>query len=407
MTPPMTNHPPTPAGNVYLKSKRAQPFFGRHPWVFAGAIDRVAGDPADGAVVDLLSSAGNFVARGLYNGRSKIRVRLYSWDAEAPLDRDFFRARLERAVALRHDVLHLNTGPDAAYRVVFSESDILSGMVADRYADFMTVQFTSLALAERRQMIAELLMELLRPRGVYLRTERGIGQLEGVELHDGPLAGETPPPETIMEENRLRFAVNLTEGQKTGYYLDQRDNRVAAASLAAGRRVLDAFSYTGGFGLYAAKAGAASVECVDASEAALKLAERNAVLNGLTQLTFTRADVFNHLGSLASAGRKFDLIVLDPPKFARNRAAVPKAMQGYRKLHQQAMRLLDRDGVLVSCCCTGLITADMLEDLIAQVAIDSKRELQTLQRRGPGPDHPVSVTCREANYLKCIISRVW
>ena len=399
--------PPTPTGQVFLKPKRAQPFFGRHPWVFAGAIDRVDGDPADGAVVDLRSSAGNFVARGLYNGRSKIRVRLYSWDADAPLDRDFFKARLERAIALRHDVLHLNAGPAAAYRVVFSESDMLSGMVVDRYADFLTVQFTSLALAERRQVIADVLMELLQPRGIYLRTERGIGQLEGVELHDGPLAGETPPPETIIEENRLQFAVNLTEGQKTGYYLDQRDNRVAAGRLAVGRRVLDAFSYTGGFGVYAAKAGAASVECVDASEAALKLAERNAVLNGMTQMTFTQADVFNHLGALASAGRKFDLIVLDPPKFARNRAAVPKAMQGYRKLHQQAMRLLDRDGVLVSCCCTGLITADMLEDLVAQVAIDAKRDLQVLERRGPSADHPVSVTCREANYLKCIISRVW
>jgi 23S rRNA (cytosine1962-C5)-methyltransferase len=171
--------------------------------------------------------------------------------------------------------------------------------------------------------------------------------------------------------------------------------------------VLDAFSYTGGFGLYAAKGGAASVECVDASEAALRLAERNAVTNGLGQLTLTHADVFNYLDRLAGEGRKFDLLVLDPPKFARNRAAVPKALQGYRKLHQQAMKLLDQDGVLVSCCCTGLITREMLEDLIAQVAIDSKRDLQLLERRGPSADHPVSVTARESGYLKCIISRVW
>ncbi len=397
----------TPAGRVYLKPKRAQPFFGRHPWVFAGAIDRLDGDPADGAVVDLLSSAGHFVARGLYNGQSKIRVRLYSWDPDAPLDRDFFKARVERAVALRHDVLHLNTGPAAAYRVVFSESDLLSGMVVDRYADFLTVQFTSLAMGERRQMFADILTELLNPRGIYLRTEKGIGQLEGIKLHDGLLAGEAPPAEVVIEEHGLRLAVNLTEGQKTGYYLDQRDNRAAVARLAAGRRVLDAFSYTGGFGLYAAKGGAESVECVDASEPALRLAERNAVLNGLGQITLTHADVFNYLDRLAGEGRKFDLLVLDPPKFARNRAAVPKALQGYRKLHQQAMKLLDRDGVLVSCCCTGLITLDMLEDLIAQVAIDAKRDLQILERRGPSPDHPVSATCRESAYLKCVISRVW
>jgi 23S rRNA (cytosine1962-C5)-methyltransferase len=248
---------------------------------------------------------------------------------------------------------------------------------------------------------------LLGPKGIYLRTEKGIGQLEGIELHDGLLAGEMPPTEVTIEENGLRFAVNLTEGQKTGYYLDQRDNRAAVARLAAGRRVLDAFSYTGGFGLYAAKGGAASVECVDASEAALKLAERNAVLNGLGQVTLTHADVFAYLDRQAAEGRKFDLLVLDPPKFARNRAAVPKAMQGYRKLHQQALKLLDRDGVLVSCCCTGLISPEMLEELIAQVAIDSKRDLQILERRGPSADHPVSVTCRESSYLKCVISRVW
>ncbi len=397
----------TPTGRVFLKSKRAQPFYGRHPWVFAGAIDRIDGQPADGAVVDVLSSADNFVARGLFNSKSKIHVRLYSWDPETPLDRDFFKARLQRAVALRHDVLHLNAGPDAAYRVVFSEADVLSGMVVDRYADDLTVQFTSLALGERRQMIAEVLTELLNPKGIYLRTEKGIGQLEGIELHDGLLAGEKPPAEVTIEENGLRLAVNLTEGQKTGYYLDQRDNRAAVAKLAAGRRVLDAFSYTGGFGLYAAKGGAESVECVDASEAALRLAERNAVTNGLGQLTLTHADVFNYLDRLATAGRKFDLLVLDPPKFARNRAAVPKALQGYRKLHQQAMKLLDKDGVLVSCCCTGLITSEMLEDLIAQVTIDAKRDLQILERRGPSPDHPVSVTARESAYLKCVISRVW
>jgi 23S rRNA (cytosine1962-C5)-methyltransferase len=397
----------TPTGRAVLKPKRAQPFFGRHPWVFAGALDTVEGGPADGAVVDLVSSAGNFVARGLHNSRSKIRVRLYSWDPDRPLDRAFFRDRLAKAVALRHDVLKLAAGPAPAYRVAFSEADVLSGMVVDRYADWLTVQFTSLALGERRQMIAEALTELLQPKGIYLRTEKGIGQLEGLELHDGLLSGEPPPAEVVIEENGLRFAVNLTEGQKTGYYLDQRDNRAAVSKLAAGRRVLDAFSYSGGFGVYAAKGGAAEVECVDASEAALKLARRNAELNDLTQITFTHADVFHYLGELAAAGRKFDLLILDPPKFARNRAAVPKALQGYRKLHQQALRLLDRDGVLVSCCCTGLITLDVLEDLIAQVAIDSKRDLQILERRGPAADHPVSVTCRESGYLKCVVSRVW
>ncbi len=396
---------PTPTGQVILKEKRAQPFYGRHPWVFAGAIEKVNGTPADGAVVDLLSSTGNFVARGLFNSQSKIRVRNYSWDADAPLDRAFFLGRFRKALALRHDILKLNAGPTSAYRVAFSEADGLSGIIVDRYADYLSVQFTSLALGERRAMIGDVLQELLQPKGIYLRTEKGIGQLEGLTLHDGLLRGELPPPELLIDENGLQFAVNLTEGQKTGYYLDQRDNRLHVQKLAAGRRVLDAFSYSGGFGLYAAKGGAAEVECVDASEPALKLAARNAELNDLKQLAFTHADVFNYLDKLVTTGRKFDLLVLDPPKFARNRAAVPKAVQGYRKLHQQAMKLLAPDGLLVSCCCTGLITHDVLEDVIAQVAMDSKRDLQILERRGPSADHPVAVACRESSYLKCIVSR--
>jgi 23S rRNA (cytosine1962-C5)-methyltransferase len=390
---------------IILKPKRAQPFYARHPWVYAGAIDRLSGEPADGDEVEVVSSADNFVARGLFNRQSKITVRLYSWEPDVALDREFFLGRLRRAIDLRHDVLNL-AGPERGYRVAFSESDYLSGVVVDKYADWLAVQFTSLALAKRCEMIGELLRELLAPRGIYLRTEKGIGKLEGVELHDELLWGEPPPADLSIEENGLRFLVNLAEGQKTGYYLDQRDNRAAVARLCAGKRVLDAFCYTGGFGLYAARAGAAEVLGVDASEPALELARRNASANGLGRASFVAADVFRHLSELATAGRKFDVVVLDPPKFARNRAAVPEALRGYRRLHQLAMRLLDRDGVLVSCCCTGLIAPTELEDLIAQVSVEARRDLQILERRGAAADHPVAVTCRETGYLKCVISRV-
>jgi 23S rRNA (cytosine1962-C5)-methyltransferase len=390
---------------VILKPKRAQPFFGRHPWVYAGAIERVEGEPKDGEAVELVSSGNNFVAHGLFNSQSKIHVRLYSWDQGAGLDAAFFRDRLDRAIRLRHDVLKLN-GPEAGYRVVFSEADFLSGLVVDRYGDWLTVQFTALGLAHRRAEISTALQELLNPRGIYLRTEKGIGKLEGVELHDGPLWGEPPPADLTIVENGLRVLVNLAEGQKTGYYLDQRDNRLTVAKLCGGKRVLDAFCYSGGFGLYAAKAGASEVLGVDASEVALDLARRNAGANELPNVTFECADVFNHLAALAAAGREFDVVVLDPPKFARNRAAVPEALKGYRRLHQLALRLLSKDGILVSCCCTGLITPLELEELIAQVAIERKRDLQILERRGPSADHPVAVTCPQSGYLKCIISRV-
>ncbi|MFO0801705.1 MAG: class I SAM-dependent rRNA methyltransferase [Gemmataceae bacterium] len=391
---------------VILKPKRAQPFFARHPWVFNGAIERIEGTPADGDEVELFSSGNNLIARGLFNSQSKINVRLYSWEPGQALDLAFFRERIGRAIELRRHVLNL-VGPDRGCRVVFSEADQLSGMVVDRYGDWLTVQFTALGLANRREMIAGLLQELLQPRGIYLRTEKGIGKLEGAELHDGLLAGEPPPADLTIEENGLRFLVNLAEGQKTGYYLDQRDNRAEVARLCPGKRVLDAFCYSGGFGLYAAKAGAAEVLGLDASEPALELARRNAIANGLANLSFENADVFKRLAELVAADRKFDVVILDPPKFARNRAAVPEAIKGYRRLHQLAMKLLDRDGVLVSCCCTGLIAMTDLEDLLAQVAMESRQDLQILQRRGPSPDHPVAISCRETGYLKCIISRVW
>ncbi|MCI0699746.1 MAG: class I SAM-dependent rRNA methyltransferase [Planctomycetia bacterium] len=393
------------SAKVILKPKRAQPFFGRHPWVFAGAIERVEGNPADGDEVELVSTAGNFVARGLFNSQSKINVRLYSWVEGVPLDRAFFRNRLESALRLRHDILKLNA-PEAGYRVCFSESDFLSGMIVDRYGDWLTVQFTALGLAKRREMLVEVLRELLNPKGVYLRTEKGIGKLEGVELHDQLLWGEPPPSDLSIVENGLRIFVNLAEGQKTGYYLDQRDNRAAVAKLCTGKRVLDAFCYTGGFGLYAAKAGAAEVLGLDASEPALELARRNVQANGLSNISFECADVFHRLAELVAAGRQFEVVILDPPKFARNRAAVPEALKGYRRLHQLALKLLARNGVLVSCCCTGLIAMADLEDIIAQVSVEAKRELQILERRGSAPDHPVAVTCRETGYLKCIISWV-
>jgi 23S rRNA (cytosine1962-C5)-methyltransferase len=209
-----------------------------------------------------------------------------------------------------------------------------------------------------------------------------------------------------VEEEGLRFRVNLAEGQKTGFYLDQRDNRRTVAPLATGKRVLDGFCYTGGFGLHAARAGAREVIGVDVSEPALALARENAVLNGLTQLSFVRADVFDHLDSLVTAGERFDLIVLDPPKFARTQDAVEEALRGYRRLQTLALRLLGPDGILVTCCCSGLITMAMLDDLLGQLAAEERREIQILQRRGQAADHPISAACLESSYLKCIVSRV-
>ncbi len=389
---------------VVLQPRRARPFYGRHPWVYPGAIAAVEGEPADGAVVDLVSHTGNFVARGLYNARSKIRVRLYTWEEAVEIDRAFFAERVAGAIRLR-GLLGLD-GPGRACRLVFSEGDGLSGCTVDRYDRWLVLQFTSLGLAQRRDWLVEILTELVHPAGIYLRTERGIGQLEGLELHDGPLWGEVPAGPVVLEENGVQFLVNIAEGQKTGFYLDQRDNRQAVAGLAKGRRMLDAFCYTGGFGLHAARAGAWAVLGVDQSAPALELARANAVRNGLGNVEFVQDDVFDQLAALAGSGERFGVVVLDPPKFARSRHAVEEALRGYRRLQTLGLRLLEPDGFLVTCCCSGLISADMLEELLAQVAAEEKREVRLLAVRGAAPDHPVSVACLESKYLKCLIAHV-
>jgi 23S rRNA (cytosine1962-C5)-methyltransferase len=407
---------PTP--RILLQPRRARPFYGRHPWVYAGAIASVADEPADGDEVAVHAHGGQFVARGLYNSRSRIRVRLYSWDPDQSLDREFFRKRLEQAVALRRDVLRL-VSPGRACRLVFSEGDGLSGMTADLYDRWLVLQFTGLGLAQRRDLLAELLKDMLQPEGIYVRTERGIGRLEGLELQDGPLFGTLPAEPIVIQEptprleepgahtsgGMLEFLVDLAEGQKTGFFLDQRENRQLAAQYAPGKRVLDAFCYTGGFGLHAARAGAAEVIGVDVSAHGLELARKNAQRNGLTNIRYEEADVFKYLDTAARAGEKFGLIILDPPKFARQQKAVEAALQGYRRLQALSLLLLEPGGVLVTCCCSGLIKMEMLEELIAQVAADARRDMQILQRCYQPADHPVSAFCLESSYLKCLITR--
>lgn len=390
---------------VILRPKRAQPFFGRHPWVYPSAIQSVEGDPGAGAEVELRSAAGNFVARGFYNSKSKIRVRLYSWNESEPLDEAFFRNRFESALRLRRTLLGQQPEPNAC-RLVASEADGVSGLIVDRFDRWLTVQFTSLALAQRRELVARLLVELTGATGLYLRTERGIGKLEGLEVQDGPLWGDIPTAPIEIAEGPVRYLVDLREGQKTGFFLDQRTNRQVAARYLAGRDVLDCFCYTGGFGLHTAKGGGKSVTAVDISEPALHLARRNAELNGVSNISFHKADVFDYLSELVDSGRKFGGVVLDPPKFARNRDAVPVALRGYRVLMQQALRLLENDGILVMCCCSGLITSQNIEDVLAQVAVDGNCQVQILERRGQDVDHPISVTCPETGYLKCLICRV-
>ncbi|NBW87282.1 MAG: class I SAM-dependent rRNA methyltransferase [Planctomycetia bacterium] len=395
-----------PTATVVLKPKRARPFFGRHPWVLDSAVLRVEGDPADGDVVDLATHDGTFVGRGLWNSASRLRVRLYAFDAAARLDGDLWRRRLEAAIALRRS-LGLDDRAGAC-RLVNSEGDDLSGLIVDRYGEHLAVQVTALAMARRLDEICDALQALVMPAGILLRgAERGLAKLEGLHLADRLVRGTAPAGPIFVHEHGLRFGVDLAEGQKTGFYLDQRDNRQAVARFARGRRVLDMFCYSGGFSVTCATTGAArSVLAVDSSAKAAALAKANADLNGAASVTVEKADGFEKLTALATAGERFGLVILDPPKFSRSRATLDDALRAYHRINRAAVDLLEPGGILATCSCSGSVARDDFLQMLAGVAQRSGRPLQLLECRGAAADHPVSVSCLEGEYLKCVIARV-
>ena len=370
------------------------------------AIERVEGTPADGDVVDLATHEGRFIARGLWNASSRLRVRLYAFDSGVPLNAPFWRSRIQAAVALRRS-LGLDDRAGAA-RLINSEGDDLSGLIVDRYGDHLAVQATSLAMAGRIDAICDALEEAVNPAGILLRgADRGLSKLEGLHLPDRVIRGTAPDGPVFIREGNLSWGVDLTEGQKTGFYLDQRENRRAAALLARDRRVLDLFCYSGGFAVTCAVTGAArSVLAVDGSAKATALARANADFNGAANVTVETADAFARIDSLAAAGEKFGMVILDPPKFARSRGAIEEALRAYHRINRVAVDLLEPGGILVTCSCSGSVSRDDFLEMLSVVAQRSGRQIAMLECRGAAPDHPVSASCLEGEYLKCVIARV-
>lgn len=389
---------------VRLRPRKALPFYGRHPWALDSALETVDKSVAPGDAVRLVNDKGQFIAHGLYNPNSRIRVRLYSWREETPLDAAFWTDRVNRAIRLREDLNLLGQGE--ACRLVFSESDGLSGLIVDRFADWLVIQPTALGIYQRRDEIVAALQERLSPRGVLVRADASTAEREGFEEAEPQWYGEIPQGPIEITENGLKYEVDLISGQKTGFYLDQRDNRRVAGSLCRGKRVLDVCCYTGGFGLNALRQGAAEVLAVDSSEHAIEQARRHAELNGLSNYTVERGDAFPYLERLVADGRKFDVVILDPPKFAGRRSRVEDALRAYHRLNRFAVDLLAEGGYLVTCSCSGNVTREQFLINLTAVAQKSRREVQVLEQRGAAPDHPVSATCLESEYLKCFIARV-
>lgn len=394
----------TVSGKVIVRPDRVRPFVDRHPWVRAGAIEVVQGDPVDGSVVDLVTRNGRFLARGIYNGRSQIRVRLYTWKEE-PLDHAFWAARIRAAIALREQ-LGLIT-PDGAVRLVFSEADGLSGLIVDKYREYLVVQVNALGFEKRLEQLRTILDEVVQPRGILVRSDPEVKPQEGITQQEIAAFGNVPNGPIVINENGIWFGVDLKGGQKTGCYLDQRDNRLIAARLAGGKRVLDMFCYTGGFALTAAKIGRAKeVLAFDSSDKAILLAKANAEQNGVKNVVFQQAEAFETLKSLRQAGERFELVILDPPKFASGKAKLPEALRAYHYLNRLAVDLILPGGYLATCSCSGYVTREDFFNVLFGVAQQTHRDIQILEQRGATPDHPVLVTCRETNYLKCFICRV-
>jgi 23S rRNA (cytosine1962-C5)-methyltransferase len=392
------------AGPVVLKPRRARPFFARHPWVFDSSIERVIGEPGAGDQVDVVTSDGQRIATGLYNPTSTIRVRLYRWD-DGPLDGEFWSRTVAAAARLRIEILEL--GKDSsAYRLVFSEGDGLSGLTVDRYDRWLVAQFTSLAMYTRRDLILGMLSELTAVEGIIARTDRGVTPKEGLRAGQESTEGSVPLEPVTIIEHGLFYRVDLRSGQKSGFYLDQRVNRREVASYCRGKRVLDLFCFSGAFSLNAARNGAVETLGVDSSGPAIEMARQNAASNGIVNAEFMVGDVLEVLERLRLEQKRFDVVICDPPKFARQAKDVEHALKGYLRLNMAALEVLEPDGILVTCSCSGLINRELFTDLLGNVAEQSGRPIQILEQRGQAPDHPVSASCLETEYLKCVICRV-
>jgi 23S rRNA (cytosine1962-C5)-methyltransferase len=390
---------------VRLAQKGDGPARGRHPWVFSGAITRVEGDPAPGDEVRVLDSTGDFVGRGLVNPHSQIRVRVYRWEDES-LDAAFFAERIRAAAQLRAGPLGL-ADPEGACRLVFSEGDGLSGLTVDRYGRQLVVQLTALALHRRLDPLLDALDAAVSPTAIMLRTEKGMADEEGLEVRDGPLRGSPADAPIEIVENGLRFGVDLRTGQKTGFYLDQRVNRTRVAAYAAGRDVADVCSYSGGFSVATLRAGAARSVAVDSSASALELAAANAERNGVgDRVECVRANAFEWLEEQRAAGRRFGVVVLDPPRFARSRRGIKSALQAYHRLNALALACLEPGGVLATFSCSGRVSEADFQGALSRAAADVGRPVRIVERLAQAPDHPVSATCPQGAYLKGFVCLV-
>ena len=404
MSSPHLLAPTHPTGAVRLRPGRERSVERRHPWVFSGAVAEVHGDPAPGDTVVVESSTGDAIGVGAYSPVSQIRVRMWGIDPELVIDDAAVAARVTAAAARRQRLLDpAAPSPTDSARLVFSEADDLPGLIADRYGDTVVVQLTTVGADRFRNAIADALAALPGVATVFERSDAEVREREGLGAQVGLLRGATPSADLVALEGPWRYAVDVAGGHKTGFYLDQREARAAIPRFAAGARVLNVFAYTGAFSVVAAGAGAESILSIDSSEPALAIAARNGELNGVDVGELQVADAFTALRGLRDRARQYELILLDPPKLAATDRQLDKASRAYKDLNLLALKLLAPGGVLMTFSCSGAMSAELFQKVVAGAALDARRTARVIGHLGQPEDHPVPLAFPEAEYLKGLI----
>jgi 23S rRNA (cytosine1962-C5)-methyltransferase len=386
---------------IILKKGREVPVLRGHPWIFSGALEAIDGNADAAGVADVFDWEKQWIARGLFNPKSQIRVRLLTWQKEE-IDGDFFFRRISRSLSIRESILSRVTN---AYRIVNGEGDFLPGLIVDRYNEFLVCQFFTAGMDCFKPLIVDSLSSLLAANGIFEKSEGRVRDEEGIEPLVGVLAGEPPPELIAIEENGFKFVIDVRRGQKTGFFLDQRDSRAFLLTIARDKRILNCFSYSGAFSVYALGGGAKEVVSLDSSRPALELAERNLALNGFEVggSELLKGDAFTYLKECDTV---FDIIVLDPPSLARKRGDVDGATGGYKFLNLHALRHVRPGGLLLTFSCSQHLSIDLFQKVVFGAAVDAGRKVTILKRLGQPIDHPVSLHHPEGEYLKGLVLRV-
>ena len=393
--------------SVKLKKGRDKSFNRKHPWIFSGAIDSVKDLNKNGETVDIISGDGKLLGYGSYSSSSQISVRVLSFNPDEKIDVDFFQKKIKDAAEFRKQIV--NDATTNAYRVINAEGDSLPGLVVDKYADFLVCQFLSAGAEFWKNEIVKILADFFNPTGIFERSDVEVREKEGLLPSKGVLFGKEPDELIEIIENRNKFFVDVNLGHKTGFYLDQRDNRKILEQFASGKEILHCFSYTGGFSVYAVKAGASKVINVDSSAESLVLAEKNLALNDIDSSSYENIqdDVFKYLRKQRDTNKQFDVIILDPPKFAESVSQIEKAARGYKDINLLALKLLKKNGVLFTFSCSGHIVPDLFKKIIADAAADADRDVHILKYLNQSPDHTMLTSFPEGLYLKglvCIVN---